>query len=93
MTVTPDEAHSPLIVDSYAPLPRTIAAEFLQSVRWWNGQVVESCSGVQHAQLAKGDALKIARQLTGAPQREELLGLAVRPGTYHLRRNSNALRY
>ncbi len=86
VTITPEEARSPLVIDSNAPLSGTITPKFLQPVRRWDREILESRCRVEHAQFTERDTLQIRRQLPRTLQPEQFLGFTVRPAAYHVGR-------
>jgi hypothetical protein len=52
ITIDPLEANPPLVIDANTVLPRPVAAEPLQPVRWRDAKTVQCDSSVAHAQLA-----------------------------------------
>ncbi len=61
VTVTPYKTNAPLIVYPDAVLARTLALQCLQTIRWWNSQIVESLGRVEHPQLPAGHGLDLIR--------------------------------
>ena len=47
----PNETHAKLIVDADAVLTFTITFQWLQTVTWWNLQIIESRCGMHHSQF------------------------------------------
>jgi len=46
ITIVPFEANSPWVVDSYTVLPKPVSLEFLQSVGWWNPEIIQAYSTI-----------------------------------------------
>ena len=78
IAIHPNEAYSPLIVDSDAVLSFSVSPQRFQSIRWWNTQVVYRSSIVQHPEFAPCDLLNVLWQALGARAFPDLLRL---PGT------------
>ncbi len=63
--VVPDKADSPLVVDSYAPLPVAVAGEFFQSVLGRDAKVIDLAGVVQHTQLTPRHGLNLVWETAG----------------------------
>jgi hypothetical protein len=83
ITVLPDEADSPLIVDSNAVLSRSITLQPLKPVRWWNPQRIQTAGGRENFELSRSQALKIPRQPSREPAVKDPLGLSTLEGLDH----------
>ena len=59
---SPDEADSPLVVDTNAVLSGPVASESLQSVARWASQVVQGVGRIQHEKLPVRLALDLGPQ-------------------------------
>lgn len=55
----PLETDSPLVIDSYTVLPCAVTAEFFESIRRRDTQIVEIDGIVDHSQFAKSHLLNI----------------------------------
>jgi hypothetical protein len=62
VAILPFKTDTPPIVDTNAMLPCPIPAQFFQSVRRWNAQVIQAYGTVKHTQLTQGDLLNIVWQ-------------------------------
>jgi len=60
--MAPDEADSPLLIDSYAMLPFSASRKSFQAVARRNTQVFNARTPIQHAQFPKRGLLNIGRQ-------------------------------
>ena len=72
--VSPTKADSPLVVDAYAVLTFPVAAELLETIRWWNTKVIECISRIQNQELPQRNALK-GPELAGVPPLEDFFRL------------------
>jgi hypothetical protein len=79
----PDEADSPLIVDSNAVLSSSSALQFLKSVRWRNTQRIQAASRGENFKLSRSQALNISRQPSRKPTTENSLGFPTLEGFDH----------
>lgn len=61
-SISPHETDTPLVVDTDAVLPSTVALELLQSVARRDSQVLDMCSGMDNLELAEHSALDPAVQ-------------------------------
>ena len=59
IAILPFKTNAPPIVDADAILPSSISAQFFQSIRRWNAQVIQGYSTIEHPQFAQGDLLNI----------------------------------
>jgi hypothetical protein len=59
VSAEPTEANTELVVDADAALTEAIAGQFFETVRWWNLQVGQGGSCVEHDKFAEGNPLKI----------------------------------
>jgi hypothetical protein len=62
ITVFPDKADSPLIVDSNAVLSGSVTLQLLKPVRWWNPQRIEPAGRRENFELARRQALNTPGQ-------------------------------
>jgi hypothetical protein len=62
ITVFPNEADSPLIVDSNAVLSGSVTLQLLKPVRWWNPQRIQAAGRRENFELARRQALNIPGQ-------------------------------
>ena len=61
VTVLPDRAYSPLVVDPYTVLALTIPLEFLQAVSWRYSKVTDQFRYIQEHKLSAGNPLQVNR--------------------------------
>src|SRR5512143_61432 len=83
IALVPPGAHSPLVVDTYAVLPRTISGQPFESVARRHAQVPERGGCVDLAELSQRDALDHLRQLPDGLAAEEALGVLVPEAANH----------
>ncbi len=62
ITVVPDEAHSPLIIDPDTVLAPAIAFQCFETVGRRYPQIIQSSGIAEHTQLASGDFLDVSGQ-------------------------------
>jgi hypothetical protein len=60
VTVVPDEANAPLVIDANTVLALPVSAQFLQSIRGRTGKVLDRMGVVQHPQLAQRSRLDVS---------------------------------
>jgi hypothetical protein len=72
LVVRPFETDTPLIVDTNAILPGTIALQFLKVIARRGKQILQIFGIIQVEQLAAGGALNIFRQLCGSIAKAQL---------------------
>lgn len=77
IALLPAEADAPLIVDADAVLTTPIAFQRFQPIGRRDTQILETGSGIEHAQLASGDRLDIGRQPARALTTPNLFGFLV----------------
>ena len=80
----PSKTDSPLSVDADAVLSSTITFQLLESVRWWNAEVVECRRRVQHSELSEGNALHLRAQSLDRLSMEEALCVSIPEALNHL---------
>jgi hypothetical protein len=84
VTFRPDEADTPLIVDTNTMLASATANQGLQSVPGRSREVTKQCRLMKLAQLTLSAALHVVGQSPGKPSAKQRLGIAVRKRQYHL---------
>ncbi len=77
LPVIPDKADSPLVIDSYTPLPGSISPKFFQPIGRWNSHVIQGGRPVQHPQLTQGSLLDILGKLAGTLSMKNLFGFFI----------------
>lgn len=83
IAVAPNEADSPLVVDTNAVLAAPTAEEFCETVCGRNPQVLQRLRPVQHAQFAKRGALYLDGQTLRVSSMEDRFCLSVSETPYH----------
>jgi hypothetical protein len=58
----PDKADPPLIVNANTVLTLAASAQFLQTIRWRNTQIIQVYGIIQHAQFPQRNLLNIPRK-------------------------------
>ena len=84
VAVTPSETDPPLIVDSNAVLPSTIAFQAFQPVSGRYPEIIEVPGIVQHSQLTTTDALNLHRESARDHPPPDLFRLTIRESGNHL---------
>ncbi len=82
--VAPHEANTPLIIDTYTVLSRSIALQLLKPIRRRNPQRIELRSRRKHLKLSCRYAMDVSRKATGKPALEYPLRLSGLEGLDHL---------
>lgn len=59
IAIFPNEADSPLIIDSNTVLSKPVALQLLQPIRWRNPQRVQTTACRENFELSSGKALNI----------------------------------
>lgn len=77
LPVVPDKTDSPLVIDSYTPLPSSISPEFLQPISRWDSHVIQSDRPVQHPKLTQGNLLDISGKSAGTLSMKNLFGFFI----------------
>ena len=80
----PSKTDSPLPVNTYAVVSSTITFQLLESVRWWNAEVVECRRRIQHPELSEGNALHVRTQSLDRLSMEEALCVSILEALNHL---------
>jgi hypothetical protein len=62
VSILPEKANTPLIIDPNAVLSGSVASKLFQMVCRWNSEVIEYFGVVEHAQFAQGYLLDVIRQ-------------------------------
>jgi hypothetical protein len=83
VSLLPNEADAPLIVDADAVLANSIAFESFQSVARGHSQIHEALSVVQHPQFPTGYPLHLAWQLPGPLPSPDLFRRTASEGSDH----------
>jgi hypothetical protein len=78
----PQQADTPLVVDTYAVLPVPVTAERLQPIGRWGFQVFEFGSGLDHSQFSARHSLDIAEPSAVMAQ-ADLFGFLAAKRLYH----------
>ncbi len=89
ISLCPDEADAPLVIDSNTILARAISGEPLQAIAWGHPKVMQVLGSVQHSELSLGNALQVSREPARMPSTEDPLGLAVAKAANHATEGSN----
>ena len=63
VAVIPNEANSPLVIYTNAPLAFAFAFQGLKAIRRGNAEILESLDVIEHPQLSTRDLLYFTRQL------------------------------
>jgi hypothetical protein len=82
-TVAPDEADSPLLIDSYAVLSLSVSHESFQAVSRRDTEVFNAHTAIQHPQFPKGRLLKVGRQPARILTLKDPLRLSTPEALYH----------
>ena len=93
VSVSPDEAHSPLLVDPNAVLSLAFAFEGLEPVARWDPKVSKVDGAVQHEELAVRSAPQLSREPLGGFPPEQGRGLLTRKGSDHMTNGTPIRRY
>lgn len=80
----PTETDPPLVIDSYAVLTLAFPFQALESIRWWNAEVGQVSSVVQHSRLSSCNGLNVWWQALRPFSNPYPLGVAVAKGFDHL---------
>ena len=75
--VVPDKADSPLGIDPYTPLSRSISPEFLQPISRWDSHIIQSDRPVQHTELTQGNLLDVRGKPAGTLSMKNLFGFFI----------------
>jgi hypothetical protein len=75
VAIVPDKANTPLIVDTYAVLPCSIAFQCFQMITRRRPQITKFGGNIQLAQLSLGHSLESSKAFHSLPA-VELFGLA-----------------
>jgi hypothetical protein len=83
IAVFPNEAYSPLIVDSNTVLSRSITLQFLEPVRWRNPQRIQATGRRENFELSRSQTLNMPRQPSGKPTTKDSLSFPTLKGLDH----------
>src|SRR5436305_9068869 len=83
ITLAPDEANSPLVIDADAVLARAATFQGFQPVAWRRKQITQCPGPVQIFQLAPGGVLNVRRKFAGAFAPKDAFRLYAREGDNH----------
>jgi hypothetical protein len=83
--VTPDKTNTPLVVDAYAVLPRTVTFQLMKSVTRRHSQIRQTFGRVQHQELSSR-WLSNVHELANILIVEKPLRVGALEGLYHTRR-------
>ena len=56
MFTNPFEAYTPLVVNTYAPIPNAVSNQFFKVIPGWNAQGLNCCRGSNHIQFPQRNA-------------------------------------
>jgi hypothetical protein len=59
LTLVPDEAQAPLVIDAYAVLSCPVTRQGFKMVSGWYPQIFKPLHGVEHPQLPTSDGLNL----------------------------------
>jgi hypothetical protein len=85
VSVAPHETDTPLVIDAYAVLSRTVAFQLMKSVTWRHSQIRQTFGRVQHQELSSR-WLSNVHELTDILIVEKPLGVGALEGPYHNQR-------
>ncbi len=77
ISITPDEADSPLVIDPDAMLSLSISFQRLKAVSRWDEQEVQVRCGVKLDKFAESPPLDTGRELSGSLPSEQLLCILI----------------
>ncbi len=83
IAVAPDEADAPLVVDTNAVLPDSVASKGFQSVAGRDSQILKAASSVDCNQLCPGPGLDLRRQPANGMPRKDGCGAFAGETLYH----------
>jgi len=75
ITLFPDKADAPLIVDSNAVLSGSIPPQFLKPVRWWNPQCIQAAGRREKFELPSSQELNVPGQPSRKSTTKDSTGL------------------
>src|ERR1700722_19829191 len=85
VSVTPHKTNTPLVVDAYAVLPRTVTFQLMKSVARRHSQIRQTFGRVQHQELSSC-RLSNVHKLTNIPIVKKPLRVEALEGPYHMQR-------
>jgi hypothetical protein len=83
VAVPPAEANAPLIVDANAMVASAIAFELFEPIVRWHAEILELLGGVDEAQLAEHDPVKLGREPAHGFALEQTFGVAIAEALDH----------
>jgi hypothetical protein len=83
ITVFPDKADAPLLVDPDAVLAFSVMMQSFQMIGWWNPQGLKNARCVDYLKFDHCRTLYILRQFCGEPSIKELFGFLTFKGFDH----------
>jgi hypothetical protein len=86
ISLVPQEADPPLVIDADAVLTLPVTTQCLQSIAGWSGQVAQFLRLMDLSQLTLGNPLYVVRQPPREPAVEQPLGVAIGERADHARR-------
>ena len=84
--IFPAKADPPLVVDANTVLASAISFQLLETIAWWNPEVIERFCGVNGDKLAEHDAQELGGKATDDLALEEGFGVPVGEALDHLGR-------
>ena len=75
--VIPDKTDSPLVIDSYTPLPSSISPEFFQPISRWDSHIIKGNRSVQHTELTQGNLLDVLGKPAGTLSMKNIFGFFI----------------
>ena len=85
LSVSPDKADTPLIVDPNAVLTGSLTSQHFQTIGRRYAQIVQALGGIQHSQLATGNCLNLYGQVPRHLTVPDAFGFLVCEATDHVR--------
>jgi hypothetical protein len=83
ISVFPNEADSPLIIDLNTVLSNPVAPKLLKPVRWWNPQRIQAAGRRQNFELSRSQTLNVPGQPPGKPTTKDSLSFPAFEGLDH----------
>jgi len=85
VSVAPHKTDTPLVVDAYTVLPRTVTFQLMKSVTWRHSQIRQTFGRVEHQKLSSR-WLSNVHELTNILIVEKPLRVGALKGPYHIQR-------
>jgi hypothetical protein len=82
--VFPSENNPPLLVDSDAPVTGQIPLKLFEAISRWNEKILHNPRLIDHAELATGTLLDVARQFGNPKPGVDLLSVGIAEALDHL---------